>query len=124
MDFLLKWRFFRDENFLRGIFNDSVSSKREVIDMSRCAINDAACTVTVPKTLWENQSNTNRAEWCKEVLNNWFRNNGKPFSENQKLVVLAIVGLLPQKLAEYSVKDGFNQKAENLMGVYYQYYQA
>lgn len=92
--------------------------------MKRCEMNDAACTVTVPKNLWENQNNANRAEWCKDLLNNWFRKNGQPYSENQKLVVLGIVGLLPQKLAEFSIKDGFNTNAENLMGVYYQYYQA
>ncbi len=92
--------------------------------MKRCEMNDAACTVTVPKNLWENQNNTNRAEWCKDLLTNWFRKNGQPYSENQKLVVLGIVGLLPQKLAEFSIKDGFNTNAENLMGVYYQYYQA
>ncbi len=124
MDFLLKWRFFKDEQYLRGIFNGSVSAKKEVIDMMRCKINDAACTVTVPKTDWDNQSTANRAEWCKAVLTNWFTDNGKPYSENQKLVVLSIVGLLPQKVAEFSIKDGFNFNAENLMGIYYQYYQA
>lgn len=92
--------------------------------MIRCEMSDLDCTVTVPKSDWENQTIYNRAEWCKAVLTNWFQKNGKPFSENQKLVVLAIVGLLPQKIAEFSVKDGFNLKAENLMGVHYQYYQA
>lgn len=124
MDFLLKWRFFKNEQYLKGFFNGSVSAKKEVISMMRCEMSDLDCTVTVPKADWENQTVNNRAEWCKAVLTNWFRKKGKPFSENQKLVVLAIVGLLPQKIAEFSIKDGFNLNAENLMGVYYQYYQA
>lgn len=124
MDFLLKWRFFKNEQFLKGMFDGSVPGKKEVVNMMRCEVNNSDCTVTVPKADWEKQTANSRAEWCKAILTKWFQNNGKPFSENQKLVVLSIVGLLPQKIAEFSVKDGFNLNAENLMGVYYQYYQA